>query len=478
MPADLKALGRHVGFYLMIGASFASLVASSTAFGQASPPAAAPAYQTLRFDEDWSYLKDKSKRRDYWDVLKYIGLNKEGWYVSLGGEARLRYEHFTNSGFGSGPQTPAGYLLQRYLFHADFHFGDHVRFFTQVQSGIENGRNGGPRATDMDKLEFHQAFVDFKASSDAKHFVTFRLGRQEFEFGSGRLFSASEVLNVRRSFDGFRITGQAGAWTFHAVAAKPLETNVGILDDVPDHTQTVWGVGAVHPIPGLGGGNASLYYIGYSRRLGRFDSGSGQELRHTLGSRIFGKKGGLDYNYEFVYQGGSFGPRSIRAWAVATDSTYALGRMPWTPTPGLRFDAASGNKNANTDHLGDFNPLFPGTAYSGKIGLLGPTNIIDLTPTFKLKPYKHLTLTGEWGVFWRQSIDDGIYGIAVNLFKPGRPSRARYIANQPDLQVQCPVNRHFTLVAIFTQFRAGRFIEETPPSKTVGYVTLYGTYRF
>jgi hypothetical protein len=353
-----------------------------------------------------------------------------------------------------------------------------VRFFTQVQSGIENGRNGGPRATDMDKLEFHQAFVDFKASNDAKHYVTFRLGRQEFEFGSGRLFSASEVLNVRRSFDGFRVSGQAGAWTFHAVAAKPLETNVGVFDDVPDHTQTVWGVGAVHPIPALRGGNASLYYIGFDRKLGRFDSGSGRELRHTLGTRIFGKKGGFDYNEEFVYQGGSFGPRSIRAWAVATDSTYAISRIPWTPTPGLRFDAASGNKNANTKHLGDFNPLFPGTAYSGKIGLLGPTNIIDLTPTFRLKPQKRLVLVGEWGTFWRQSIDDGIYGIAVNLFKAGRPSRARYVANQPDLQVQYLANRHFTLVAIFTQFRTGRFIEETPPSKTVGYVTFYGTYRF
>jgi hypothetical protein len=34
------------------------------------------------------------------------------------------------------------------------------------------------------------------------------------------------------------------------------------------------------------------------------------------------------------------------------------------------------------------------------------------------------------------------------------------------------------LVGILTQFRAGQFILETPPSKTIGYVTVYATYRF
>jgi uncharacterized protein (DUF2236 family) len=57
-------------------------------------------------------------------------------------------------------------------------------------------------------------------------------------------------------------------------------------------------------------------------------------------------------------------------------------------------------------------------------------------------------------------------------------ARARYIANQPDLQLQWLFSRHLTLVGILTQFRAGQFILETPPSKTIGYVTVYATYRF
>jgi hypothetical protein len=48
------------------------------------------------------------------------------------------------------------------------HLGPHVRVFVQMQSGLENGRVGGPRATDKDNLEIHQGFVDFSTSADPK----------------------------------------------------------------------------------------------------------------------------------------------------------------------------------------------------------------------------------------------------------------------------------------------------------------------
>src|SRR5262244_4202621 len=180
------------------------------AFGQTAQPAtplpvAAPApspqspppFQPLRYDEDWSYLEDESRRSEWLDELKYIPLNNRGWYLSLGGEARIRYEYFSEFAFGAGPQDDDGYLLQRYLLHADAHFGKHLRVFAQLQSAIANGRNGGPRLTDDDRLEAHQAFLDLKIGDEAESF-TFRVGRHEMDFGAGRLISAGEGLNVRR----------------------------------------------------------------------------------------------------------------------------------------------------------------------------------------------------------------------------------------------------------------------------------------
>src|SRR5262249_5868896 len=111
-------------------------------------------YKSLRYDEDWSGLRNPDCRTEQFDVLKFIPMGEQA-YASFGGEARLRYERYTNSGFGADPPTPSGYLLQRYLLHGDIHFSSTFRIFVQFQSGIESGRNGGPRPTDEDTAEFH-----------------------------------------------------------------------------------------------------------------------------------------------------------------------------------------------------------------------------------------------------------------------------------------------------------------------------------
>jgi hypothetical protein len=69
---------------------------------------------------------------------------------------------------------------------------------------LENGCDGGPRPTDLDRLDVHQAFLDWKIFSSDPNAVTVRVGRQELGFGSGRLLSRAEGLNLRRGMDGVR----------------------------------------------------------------------------------------------------------------------------------------------------------------------------------------------------------------------------------------------------------------------------------
>src|SRR5262245_10608535 len=63
-----------------------------------------PEYQALRYEEDWSVLRDRSLRTDFWDPVKYLRLREGDWSLSLGGEGRLRYEAVRNATFGLGPQ--------------------------------------------------------------------------------------------------------------------------------------------------------------------------------------------------------------------------------------------------------------------------------------------------------------------------------------------------------------------------------------
>src|SRR5437867_2972132 len=97
--------------------------------------AEAPVFKLIRYDESYAYLRDPSQRSEYLDAIKFIPLTTNGeWYLTLGGEIRERYEYYHNSLWGRGPQDAVGYLLERYVIHADTHFREYFRVFAQFKS--------------------------------------------------------------------------------------------------------------------------------------------------------------------------------------------------------------------------------------------------------------------------------------------------------------------------------------------------------
>lgn len=439
------------------------------AFAQRQP------YQPFRYDEDWSFLADRSQRGDRLDSLKYIPLGNDGWFVSLGGELRERYELLDQPNFGSGPVDRNGYFLQRYLLSTDFHLGPNVRFFGELQSGLENGRNGGPRPTDLDRLDVHQAFLDWNIS----HGVTIRIGRQEIGFGSGRLISPAEGLNLRRSMDGVRLMIKMERLTCNVTALRLVRSSTGVFDDLPDHRQSFWGAGFTAPHPLWQKAEVGVYYMGLDRKDSVFVKGTGRTIRHTIGSRSWKATRGWDFNYEGIVQWGSFQGMPIHAWALSEDTGYTLRNYPLEPRFGIRADVASGDGGPAHRTLGSFDPLFAAApAYSGPSGLLGPTNLIDLTPSMRWQFRKDLSLTLESSSFWRESLGDGIYSPFVTPIRRGEQSRARYVATAPSLSVAWQASRHMTYSAIYTHFLTGGFLRESGPAKDVNYVATWVSYRF
>ena len=135
----------------------------------------------------------------------------EGPAVSAGSEVRQEYEWFDNEDWGAAIPDGNGYWLQRYMLHVDTRLSRRVRLYGELKSGIEVGRTGGPRGSDEDRLDLHQAFVDFSFGP-----VTVRIGRQELSFGSQRLVSVRGGPNVRQTFDGGTVVLQRGRWRARA----------------------------------------------------------------------------------------------------------------------------------------------------------------------------------------------------------------------------------------------------------------------
>jgi hypothetical protein len=439
---------------------------------------APPHYQLNRADEDYRYLRDPAQRVDFWDPVKFVPLDAGGArYLSLGGEARERFEFFGNPNWGKDPQD-SGYLLQRYFLHVDLHPAEHLRLFAQLQSSLESGRTVGARPTDRDELDLHQAFVDLRLDPDPAASFTLRAGRQELAYGSQRIVSVREGPNVRQSFDGFRGMLRLGEWQLDAIATRPVLTKPHLFDDGTDNHRALWGIYSVLPVPRLEQGNLDLYYLGFYNRQARYDQGSAREVRHSLGARLWRAEPPLDYNFEALYQWGRFGTGDIRAWTVGSDTGYRWENLALAPRISLKADIVSGDRDRNNPGLQTFNPLFPKGAYFSEDALIGPANLINLDPTLTLQLTGQLVLTADWDFFWRESTGDGIYNNAVVLVRPDSGSSARYLGSQGQLQLEWNPERHFSLVAIYAHFFAGPFLRESGPSKDVDYLTAWVSYRF
>jgi alginate export protein len=445
-----------------------------------------PDYQVLRQDEDYSYLRNDACKRDRWDSLKYVRLgSRSDSYLTIGGEAREWYEAFRNDNWGLTPPENNGYLLQRLSAYGDFHVNGRVRFFVQPMSAIEVGRNGGPRPViDESKLWFEQAFADVtleKGAKEKENSLVIRLGRQEFYFGSGRLVDPREGPNVRLAWDGIALIWKKATWDVRAFATKPVQNGTGFFDAPPEPGLTFWGVYAVRPLPTTKGGNIDLYYLGLDRKQAVFEKGVGRELRHTVGTRFWGKRGEWDYNGEVALQLGAFGNGKLRAWGIVEDIGYTFRSSRFQPRVGGTAAVTSGDDGNPNSPLGTFNPLFPTGYYfgQGSINLNGPSNLIQLDPHIGLQLTESVSVIVDSNVFWRTSLGDGVYGLAVNLLVSGQGNPKHYVGTQPSVGVYWQVTRHLSVSAAYDHFFVGPFLTQAaPPGRSVDYGAAWLNYKF
>jgi hypothetical protein len=434
-------------------------------------------FQPARYDDDFSFLRDPATRSDSFEELKYLSLGQTAW-LSLGGESRTRYEYLDHTLWGQGPQDENGFWTQRSMLHADFHGDEGLRAFVQLKSGLEQGRTGGPRPTDEDRLDLNQVFVDFPVHLTASASLTIRIGRQEIAFGSSRIISYRDGPNVRQSFDGVRAILTAGNWRTDFFGVSPAKTNVGTFDDATDSSQELWGAYAVGPLAGLAGMHADLYYLGLKKNDARYDQGHGREERHSFGTRIWGRRGEWDFNFEGLYQFGTFSRGSIAAWTLASDTGVTFADVPGKPRFALKADIASGDRNPLDGKLQTFNALFPRGGYFNDSAIIGPANFVDFHPSVEIHPVELLTVSFDCDFYWRESRRDGIYGSSLNLIRSGQSANSLTIGSQPSMRTEWKPSPRWTVVATAAYFVAGKFLQQTGPSENIRYFTSWVTYLF
>ncbi|MEO1050748.1 MAG: alginate export family protein [Bacteroidota bacterium] len=425
----------------------------------------------LRFDEDYYTLKD-SLPLPYWpDRLKYNPISSNtDWYISFGGEIRQTLETVR---LGFEDQTTDAYLLSRYGIHGSLNYGRQFRIYGEVLSGLQNGRNEGPRLVDENQLYVLNLFADIELLQSGEKNLKLRLGRQEMQFGSSSLFAVRDGTNVRYTFDGLSIIYSSKKLNLKSFYAEFVRQDFGIFDDQSfTGDKMVWGSYIDYDLNNNGSLIIEPFYAGIRELSFLHQAGFPvvKDVRHSLGLRLYGKRKGWDYGIESILQTGqvakslnvSANQIAFKAGKSHTISNKSVFRY------GLRGYYTTGDRDSLDNTINTFNPYFPlQSNLRGAFGTLTfPTNLTFTGPSFTWIFNKKLISTLSYDFYWRSAVQDGLMnpGGFPSIFPDA--SAQKYLGSQGDIAVVYALNKYINLITVYSHFFESNYTRARPASNS------------
>jgi len=454
------------------GAGYYSLWDLLTGNERKAPPVAPYAPFGLlpvsSFDVDFRYMEKPGYEKDIFDPVKRIHMGSD-WLLSFGGSFWFRNMRESGSRLEPGDNT---YNLTRTRLHADLWYRDQVRLFAEGIDSRSFSQDKSPLGIDVNHTDMLNLFADIKIANvkDGQAYV--RVGRQELLYGSQRLISTLDWANTRRTFQGVKTFWRSPKLDLDAFWVRPMNisqqsrTNFDNWDENRDF-YGLWGTYKPQR-----GHFADLYFLSLDDSRTKtiaptFNNITGAVV-HTVGSRYAGNTNQYLYELEAMYQFGrsinqSLTPTDISAGAVAAGVGYQFSQLPMNPQLWLRYDYASGDKNANDGQSNTFNQLFPfGHYYMGFLDRVGRQNIHDFNAQFTLHPQPWFTFIAQYHRFFLANSHDALYNAAgVGYRRDATGQAGRDVGDELDLRFNIHVNRHQDILLGYSKLWAGDFIKHT-----------------
>ncbi len=431
------------------------------------------------FDNDFRYLdKPDNTQTDLFDGLKRQHPTPDTM-LTVGGQHSLRFMNEVDSRLG---RVDNSYILLRNRVYADFWYRDSFRVYAEfIHAGI-NGNELPALPIDENRGDLLNLFIDAKLTDIGTAPLYLRAGRQELIFGSQRLVSTLDWANTRREFEGFRVFRHGEKFDADAFWVRPVPINAGNFDS-PNRDQQFYGAWFTYrPEKGQ---FFDLYYLGLSDDTmtpDRYVRGPravrGNQETHTFGARAAGNRGPILYDFEGMWQCGTYLNRDHQAYAYTAELGYVFENVPCKPQIWGGFDYASGTANPGAGGDRTFNQLYAfGHYYLGFADIVGRQNIQDLHAQVAFYPQNWITVVAQYHNFRLAERRDFLYNAA------GRPTRrsangaaGRDVGDEVDVLLNFHLSQHQDVGIGYSKLFAGDFVGRTGPN--VSPELFYVQYNF
>lgn len=473
----------------------------------------------VRYDEDYSYLKNPTMRTDYTDPLKYIPLTPNGdVYITFNGDARVKVDNLSAGNFGI-PKSSITYnpttgkyssshcvkcdnatgLYSRVDLGADLHITPYFRVYGELLDGqVNQDAPSSQSPTSRNEMALVQGFAEVNAYLFGGK-EGLQVGRQLVVFHWLNIGSSSLPNVFVPSYDGARAyydNGQVRNEVFYWNLVTP---KLGSFEDYTNYTQALWGDYATVVLPQyklLGktltnnidafyfntrsgkpqGPNIADASLAVYRQIPRTNLESvvfekGSDHRNTFGAEYYGGYGDWHFDYSAAIQTGTYINKHVQGYYIGSITGYIFKNIKWKPNVFIKADIGSSG----------FEQIGQSTYAIGQNSFITESNLINVAGHVVINPTKSLLVEVFAAGLFRYNQHEGItpgqfsgtsanYGITA--FVPGS-----YVGTILDLRTLWAIAPHLSLSGEAAELVSGTVLKNAHAPNSL-YLESQLEYKF
>ncbi|MCX5707931.1 MAG: alginate export family protein [Candidatus Omnitrophica bacterium] len=394
------------------------------------------------------------------------------WKADFGIEERFRWEYQTDFDYNQAAEDDGNLFFNRLRLNAKFSLEKSIEVFVEgLDARVANFQR--KKNTQLDDLDLHQAYINLNKLFDSG--VSLKLGRQELQYGKGRIVASPTWANLINAFDAAVIKYREGAWSADALLGYVVKYD----DNNPNHINDEEQLNGVY----LGyqkDKKSPLFEVYDLNLIDNNKKSTGHIHRYTIGARVKADLwDGAVMDVELPYQFGEYGTKDIKAYALHADLTQSFDAM-FKPKLTLEFNLASGDDDANDNDSETFVPLYQSThAPYGIMDFFRWQNMREIAASASITPAKKLQLTAGVNYFWLDSTRDIWYSSLGSTIKTATTSDVdSFVGTEVSLIGKYDLTKEIQLEAGYAHFYAGGYVKDRGAHDDADWCYAQTTIKF